>query len=438
MATGELIDVEDEGRVLIDNGAMVAAISRAEIDCQITTAKQYPRSITVFKRQAMEMATIDEETAESMFYTLPRAGKKIQGPSIRMAEVVGACYGNLRYGARIVSTDSSFITAQGACHDLEKNIAISYEIRRRITDKTGKRFNDDMIQTTGNAAMSIALREAIFRVVPRSLFNSIYEAAKTTAIGKAKTMSEQRHGAFDWFKKAGATEPQLLAFLERKGIDDVTTEDIVTLRGLVTSIKEGDITIEDALMPKVAEHSQDKADSLKQLDDLAEKMKQKAAAETKARREPHQSQQTVVPGPTEPKTVASTPTATVSPPVAVATPPAGVSLQDIIMVELRACRTEEDCNECYQRHMGKGDADWLQDKVLGRIAALSAPPELTAASDRMAMLQEKIQSYRQAGRLQTLLSDARSDKTFSPEQVSTIELWVKDRMSKLTATLPGM
>src|SRR5262249_35250676 len=157
------------------------------------------------------MATLDEETAASMFYTLPRAGKKIQGPSIRMAEVVGTCYGNLRYGARIVSTDESFITAQGACHDLEKNIAITYEVRRRITNKKGERYNDDMIQTTGNAAMSIALREAIFRVVPRSLFNNIYEQSKLASIGKAKTMSEQRHAAFDWLKKAGATEPQILA-----------------------------------------------------------------------------------------------------------------------------------------------------------------------------------------------------------------------------------
>lgn len=240
---------DDDTGVIVNDQQTAMDVSRVEIDTQIATAKKYPRSIKAFKQQALEMATLDEDTAASMFYTLPRAGKKIQGPSIRMAEVVGTSYGNLRYGARIVSTDASFITAQGACHDLEKNIAITYEVRRRITNRQGQRFNDDMIQTTGNAAMSIALREAIFRVVPRSLFNSIYEASKLASIGKAKTMAEQRHGAFDWFKKAGATEAQLLAFLERQGIDDVTTDDIITLRGLVTAIKEGEITIENALRP---------------------------------------------------------------------------------------------------------------------------------------------------------------------------------------------
>lgn len=265
MSTAELLDAEDEGRLVESDGGIASEIGRVEIDSQIATAKKYPRSLKEFKRQAMEMATLDEETAASMFYTLPRAGKKIQGPSIRMAEVVGSSYGNLRYGARIVSTDAAFITAQGACHDLEKNISITYEVRRRITNKSGQRFNDDMIQTTGNAAMSIALREAIFRVVPRSLFNSVYEQAKLTSIGKAKTMTEQRHAAFDWFKKAGATEPQLLAFLGRAGIDDVTTDDIITLRGLVTSIKEGEITIEDAL--RVA--SDTPATPRKTLDDIA-------------------------------------------------------------------------------------------------------------------------------------------------------------------------
>lgn len=293
MSTAELLEPE----VRMVENATAQEISRVEIDVQIATAKRYPRSITNFKQQALEMATLDEETAASMFYTLPRAGKKIQGPSIRMAEVVGTCYGNLRYGARIVSIDAKFITAQGACHDLEKNIAITYEVQRRITNKSGTRYNDDMIQTTGNAAMSIALREAIFRVVPRSLFNSIYEQAKLASIGKAKTMSEQRHAAFDWFKKAGATEPQLLAFLERKGIDDVTIDDIITLRGLVTSIKDGEVTIEEALKPAAQTEP-----AAKSLDDLADKLKKpvetamKSTEQTEPKKDTEPAKPTIKPG----------------------------------------------------------------------------------------------------------------------------------------------
>ena len=247
MTTAYDPEIVDDEAVEVTDSTAITALNKSEIDTQIATAKKWPRSLKQFKQQALEMATLDEETAASMFYVLPRAGKKIEGPSIRMAEVVGSCFGNLRYGARIVEVGDRFITAQGACHDLEKNIAITYEVRRRITNKQGRRFNDDMIQTTGNAAMSIALREAIFRVVPRSLFKTIVDEAKLCSVGKAVSMTERRHKAFDWFKKAGATEKQILEFLGRAGIDEVTIDDLITLRGLVTSIKDGEATIEDIL-----------------------------------------------------------------------------------------------------------------------------------------------------------------------------------------------
>lgn len=55
------------------------------------------------------------------------------------------------------------MTAQGVFHDLERNVAITYEVRRRIVDKNGRRYKPDMIGVTANAACSIALRNAILR-----------------------------------------------------------------------------------------------------------------------------------------------------------------------------------------------------------------------------------------------------------------------------------
>ena len=44
----------------------------AELDVQISTAKAYPRSIAKFQKDALTFATVDEETAGSMFYVLPK------------------------------------------------------------------------------------------------------------------------------------------------------------------------------------------------------------------------------------------------------------------------------------------------------------------------------------------------------------------------------
>jgi hypothetical protein len=242
--TGNGADQAHETEIV--EGGALGALNRAEIDVQITTAKRYPRSIVAFRRQALEMATLDEETAGSMFYTLPRSGKTIEGPSVRLAEVVGSAWGNLRYGARVLELGEKFLTAQGACFDLEKNIAIQVEVRRRITDKQGRRYNDDMLTVTANAACSIALRQAIFKVVPFAYVKGVYDEAKLVSIGKTLTMEQRRTRALEWFSKVGATEPKVLALLGRKGIEDITVEDLVSLQGLKTAIKDGDTTVDDA------------------------------------------------------------------------------------------------------------------------------------------------------------------------------------------------
>jgi hypothetical protein len=228
-----------EGELIETSGTeMIEAISRSEHDTKVSTAKRYPRSVKVFKQQTMELATLDEETAALCFYALPRGSKIIEGPSIRFAEIVAACYGNIQYGSRIVACDDKFVTAQGMAYDYEKNIACSIETKRKITDKNGVRFKDDMIQTTGQAACAIAMREAIFKIIPRAYWVDVLEKAKRVSIGDGKTIQKQRDDCFAYWRKCGAKDSDVLTFLDRKGIDDVTTDDLVLLRGCANAMKE--------------------------------------------------------------------------------------------------------------------------------------------------------------------------------------------------------
>lgn len=241
---GELIEVSPE---FMDNGAAIMALNRSEIDTQISTAKSYPRSIKSFREEAMALACIDEETAGSMFYVLPaRKGsdKRIEGPSVRLAEVVGISWGNLRYGARIVEIGDKFVTAQGMCFDLEKNIACTIEVKRSISGKYG-RYSNDMIQVTCQAAIAIARRQAIFAVVPRAFVNQIYDQARKVSIGKADSTEKRRNNVREWFKKSGVTEEQVLALVGKKGFDDVDADDLVTLRGVATALKDGETTVSE-------------------------------------------------------------------------------------------------------------------------------------------------------------------------------------------------
>lgn len=230
---------------------LVELMTKAEIDTQITTAKQYPRSIKQFINDAMQMVTLTESIAEACNYGLPRGSKIITGPSVRFAEIVLSAWGNCRAGTRIIHEDGRFITTQGVCHDLQRNTMITMDVKRRITDKNGKTFNDDMIGVTGNAASSIALRNAILRVIPKAFWEPLYEESRRVAMGDSKTLATRRADALAVMQKYGATLEMILTKFEIKGVEDITLEHLQTLNACRNSIKAGETTVEELFaMPK--------------------------------------------------------------------------------------------------------------------------------------------------------------------------------------------
>jgi len=232
---------------VVDTSA-IAQIERAQIDMQIATARKYPRSLSQVKQRMLSFATLDEETAAGCFYTLPGRkggdGKPIQGPSVRLAEIAISCYQHIRAGARIIDDDGRFVTAQGVVHDLENNVVASIEVKRRVTNKEGKRYSDDMIATTGNAACALAFRNSVFKVIPGALVKPVYEAAKKLAIGDAKSLVQRRADSLAHFAKMGVSKEKVCAAIGVKNADDIQLEHMELLIGFATAIKDGDATVD--------------------------------------------------------------------------------------------------------------------------------------------------------------------------------------------------
>lgn len=247
----------DSLEVVSEKIGTLETMERAAIDVQISTAKKYPRSLSVVKGRMLSFATLDVETAAGCFFTLPGRkggdGKPIQGPSIRMAEIALSTYQNLRAGARVINDDGKTVTAQGVCHDLENNVCITVEVKRRVTTKDGRRYSEDMVVMTGNAACSLALRNATFRVVPLALVKPIYEAAKKVAVGDTKTLVTRRADALAHFTKMGVSKDKVFATLGAKAIDDIGLEQLEILIGYANAIREGDATIDEVFSPEKKE-----------------------------------------------------------------------------------------------------------------------------------------------------------------------------------------
>lgn len=224
------------------------AMTKSELDVSIVTAKQYPRHLPTVLNKILTYATMDTETAEECFYVLRRGGNTIEGLSVRMAEIIAASWGNLRVQSHIIGNDGKTITAQAACHDLESNVAVMTEVKRRITDKYGRTYNDDMQTVTGNAALSIARRNAILMVVPKAVTKKIISEIKKVAMGQALDLETSRQNLIEYFAKLGATEEMVLHFLGIKKREEIDKEMVYELRGLANAIKEGATSTDETII----------------------------------------------------------------------------------------------------------------------------------------------------------------------------------------------
>lgn len=222
---------------------------KAVVDMQITTAKTYPRNIKRSVENALAIVTLDQNVAASCHYALPRGGKHISGPSTHLAKIILQNWGNIRAEAEVIAEDAKTVTSQAICWDLETNVAVKVKVKRSIMTKTG-RMNDDMIVVTGNAANSIAMRNAIFNVIPKGVVDNVYAAAKQMITGdvsdKAKLLARRKQVFDGLMQTYDLTEKEILAVIGRAAIDHVVPDDLVNLIGIAQSIKDLETTVDIA------------------------------------------------------------------------------------------------------------------------------------------------------------------------------------------------
>jgi hypothetical protein len=247
----EILRPGEEMSVTAVNVAEMDAYTRSSINMQIEFAQNHPRKMDLVLAELESLSCRSEEVAEATFYTLKRKDKDgntklIQGPSVRFAEMLVYCWRNTRSDKGISGVDNEFVTGQGIMFDLERNNALKVETKRRITGRDGKRYNADMIQTTGNASSSLSYRNAVTSVIPQALWMPILEKAKKVAVGGTASVNERRNAALEYGKKVGVSSEQIFTTLNIQGINDIGIDELVTLKGLFNALKEGEMTIEDA------------------------------------------------------------------------------------------------------------------------------------------------------------------------------------------------
>lgn len=219
---------------------------KAQIDMQIATAKQYPRNIIRATENAVTVATLSTETAQSCNYSLPRGGRTISGPSVHLARILAQQWGNMRIEAKVTAIEQTQIVSEAVAFDLENNLAVKVEVRKPIVGRNG-RYKEDMIAVTGNSANATALRNAIFAVIPKSVTDSVYNSAKrliTGDLSDKEKLTAKRIKILNGLKDLyNVSETDVLRTLGKASVNNINADDILNLIGMIQAIKDGDTTV---------------------------------------------------------------------------------------------------------------------------------------------------------------------------------------------------
>lgn len=235
------------------NEVMVAQ-QKAELDMQITTAKAYPREVEVAIDQSQTMIALSPEIAGGCFYTLTKGGNTITGPSVRLAEIIAANWGNLNVGGRVIEEGQEYVTVQGVAHDMQSNVRYTTDVRRNIVTSKGARYGAAMIQTTIAAALAIAIRNVTFKVIPRAVIDQLDQYARKESIGKKEKISERIEAALLHFRSEYDISPERICIkLGVATAKDIKAKQLEMLIGISTSLRDKSTTIEDEFPPEVME-----------------------------------------------------------------------------------------------------------------------------------------------------------------------------------------
>lgn len=228
----------------------IAGMARAEMETAVAFAMEHPRDMEVFMEKAMRQATLTVEIAQDCIYAKPVGDDTINGPSIRLAEIVIANYKHIRAASRYVGEQDNRVLCQTIMIDLENNTQILEEVAVSITGRSGGRFSPSVVDNTIAATKSKSWRNAAFKIVPRAFVDTIQEACRKVITGeqpasmetgrKTETLADQIARTVKHFEALGVPRERILARFGRESAKDLNRDDLLTLVGFVTQLKQPD------------------------------------------------------------------------------------------------------------------------------------------------------------------------------------------------------
>ena len=240
----------------INQGTIAIEASRAIAEAQgkLVIAKRFPRNEVEAYAKAMEACQRPSMAAKA-FYSFPRGGQTVAGPTIRFAEELARCWGNIDYGIKELSQDEGKSEMQAYAWDLETNAqSVQNFTNPHQREKTDRKTRTTVMENLtsqrdiyeNNANMATRrLRSRILAILPSWFVEDAIEECKKTLAGKSDTpLIDRVKKMVVQFAKIGVTREQIEKRLKRK-VDTMNADDFAEFIGIYNAIKQGESKIAD-------------------------------------------------------------------------------------------------------------------------------------------------------------------------------------------------
>ncbi len=226
-------------------GILAVSASRAtqEVQGAIVSAKKFPRDQFESYRKIMKSCERPSLSQQAM-YAYPRGGSMVTGPSIRLAEVMAQCWGNLDFGIRELSQKEGESIVESFCWDLESNVrqTKTFTVKHERHLKGGRvvKLKDtrDIYELVANQGAR-RLRACILGIIPGDITEAaVQKCDDTVKNGDSEPFETRLKKMITAFDKLGVSSKLIEERVGHK-IEAIVPAEFVDLIKIYTSIKDG-------------------------------------------------------------------------------------------------------------------------------------------------------------------------------------------------------
>jgi len=219
----------------------------AEVQSAMMIAQMNPRDpITATDRilNACTRATL----ADAAVYTYAKGGSNVSGPSIRLAEAMAQCWGNIQFGIRQLDQRNGESTVQAFAWDVETNTKreMTFQVSHTRHTKRGVyRLEDprDIYETIANQGAR-RLRACILAIIPGDVTEAAVKQCEVTMHAKADITPEAMKKMMEAFEVFGVSKEQIEKRIQRR-VDAIQPAQVVSLKKIYASLRDGMSVVSD-------------------------------------------------------------------------------------------------------------------------------------------------------------------------------------------------